>query len=777
MELLDSPSIKRGKKINFKKEISRYIRNWYWILLSMLFCYMAAQVYLRYATPKYLSKTTLIFPESKSKGSAVLSDLQTLGIGLSGNEELQSETTAIVAKPILSKVVEHLNLNVSFFAQGTIKEPEIYPTSAISGKILSVSSLDFSAVSYIVNINSQDTYTLSEGPLLKEKNNFRFGEPVQLPFGKIILFRKKALAVSSPMKVVFRSTNSWVSLLEKQLHVSLPENKGLLMDLTITGTVAKKSEDILNEITRQYNIEGIKDRSQESQNTQNFINDRLAVITQDLSGIENEKENFKRKNEITDLDAQANIALSNSNENTKQIVALTTQLDLVNSIYDISTIEKLLPSNMGLLPLTEKYIAQYNDLLLKRSNTLKQATSQNPSVLQLNKQISDLRILIRQNLQESRNTLEEQIAKLNGRLNEDRKLIDQYPGHEKMFRSIERQQNLKEQLYLYLLQKREENAITLAVKTPKAKILNPAYTSGIVSPNSRQITWASVGAGFLIPILLMFGRYTLDTHIRNRDDLIAQIPNAVVIAEIPFVEKGPVLFEKNHFTMFAESFRFLASNMRYLLKTSTGNGHKGVLLVTSSVKGEGKTTIAINTAINLSGSCKVLLIGADIRNPQLQRYLPSSSLGLTDFLISKDDDARSYIVKNVLYNNLDVLFSGAIAPNPSDLLNLQKFDDMITSLKKDYDYIILDSAPVILVSDTLHLLDTVDLILYAVKSGFTENEMLDFAIEYENNNSNKKIAFVLNGLKPENIRYGNKYGYGYYNGTTKKSFYQNFYKS
>ena len=770
MELIESlPSQK--KSINIKKEIGKYLRNWYWILLSMLVFYIGAKVYLRYLEPQYLSKTTLKFAETKGKAnSSTLSDLQTLGNGLSGNNELQSETSAIIAKPLLAKVVDNLGLNISFYGLGKIKEPELYTSTPLVGKLLSVSADNFSTVNYLISPNGSNGFVLSEGPLLKGKSSFKFGEIVELPFGKIILNKKDSSSRFNAMKIRISSTKRLVSWLEGAVQVNLPENKGLLMDLSLKGTVPAKSEDILNAITKQYTVDEVTDRNAEAQNTQDFINDRLVIITDDLSGIESQKENFKKANQITDLDAQANIALTNSTQNIKDVVAVTTKLDLVNSIFSATSGDKLLPSNMGLSGVTEGYISKYNELVLQRNKSLKQATNANPAIIELNREIGEVKNLVRQNLIETREALQIQLGQLQGQINLDKSKISNYPTQEKVFRSIERQQNLKEQLYLYLLQKREENAITLSVTAPKSKVLNPAYTTGIVYPDYQQITLGALLIGLLLPVVFLYAKFTLDTKVHTKEDITKTISNASVLSEIPFVDEQNTMVEPNDFSVFAESFRILTSNLKYILKAKTGNVKSHVVLITSSVKGEGKTTIAMNTAITLAGSAKVLLVGADIRNPQIQRFIPGTKKGLTDYLISEDTSVDSFIVNSKLSPNLDILFSGAVAPNPNDLLDMPKFDEMIEELKSKYKYIILDSAPVMLVSDTLHLIENSDAILYVVKSDFTENEMLDFAKEFRLNNQIDTMSFILNNVKPENKRYGSKYGYGYYTEENDQNF-------
>ena len=752
------PAVKK-KKLNIKKEVFKYLRYWYWILLSMLLCFVGAKIYLRYTTPQYLSKTSLQFPQSKSKTAESLADLAN---GAGRADELQGEATAIVSKPILAKVVGQLNLNVSFFGVGAIKENELYTSSPLEANIIEVQNPKFSSASYIISPSGNGTYKLSEGPLKGNKDKFQFGQLVSLPFGKVIIKIKKGKKSFEPIKIVFRSTPSLVSSLESQLVVALPPDKGQMMDISFTGPVPAKSEDILNSLTEQYNIEGKKDRNMEAQNTQDFINGRLEIISQDLSGIEGEKEAFKRSNEITDLDTQANLAVNNANSNTNQLIEYATQLDLVNSIYSLTSSERLLPSNMGLSSVTEGYIAKYNDMLLTKNKTLKQATAQNPSVVQLNRDILEMRDLIRQNLVESKATLQLQIAQSKGQLNQNRHKIYMYPTQEKVFRGIERQQNLKEQLYLYLLQKREENAITLAVTAPKAKVINPAYTVGIVKPEKQNILLGALLAGLLLPVVILYAKYVSDTKIYTKDQIQTSVTDALVIAEIPESPKESDLVSANDFSVFAESFRILTSNLKFILKSKESKGQSDVILVTSSVKAEGKTTVAFNTAVTLAGNSKVLLIGADIRNPQLQRFVAGSDKGLTDYLISDDTSVQPYILPSGLNENLDILFSGAMAPNPNDLLEMKKFDEMIESIKHTYRYIVIDSAPVMLVSDTMHLIEIADAILYIVKSNFTDQQMLHFADEFKQTHNLKNIAFILNNVKPENSRYGNKYGYGYY---------------
>ncbi len=772
MELLENFAPK-SKKINVKKQLFRYAKNWYWFLLSLLFFYAIAWVYLRYSQPQYLTKAVLKFQATKnSGGKTALPDFNNLGMmGLSGDQEIQSETAVIVSKPILGNVVRNLHTDVSFYGLGKIKEVELYDEAPLTGKIISLAKpKQFGGATYTITKINNRSFQLSGGSLGKQ-NTFYFDQPFVLPFGTIQISEKPGMMMEQPLKVVFSNIANAVNKLEGAISVVVPEKKGLLMELSMVGSVPDKSERILDELVKQYNQDGIIDKNQEAQNTADFIDKRLQIITNDLTGIENEKESFKKNNQIADLEAQAQLSLQNASENTKQILSLATQLDMVNSIYQVSSSnnDQLLPSNMGLSSGLESVISQYNELVLTRNRTLKQATNANPAVIEMNKEIGQLKGLIRKNLGDARDNLQQSISTLNAQVSNSKSNISKFPSQEKMFRSIERQQNLKEALYLFLLQKREETSIALSVTAPKAKVVNPAYTVGKVKPNNRQTYLAALLAGLLIPLSFFYVKYALDTKVHHKSHLTDAVPNIPVLGEIPYHEKDASLITANDFSVYAESFRILTSNLKFLLKSKDiENG--AVILLTSSVKGEGKTTISMNTAITLSSKNKVIIIGADIRNPQLQRFMSLKTRdGLTNYLISDDQTPKNFIQKSGLSPNLDVLLSGAIAPNPNDLLDMPKFGEMIQQLKKEYDYVVIDTAPVMLVSDTIHIIPHIDVLIYIARAGYTEIEMLEYTEEFRKTNHIKNMALVLNEVVPENSRYGNKYGYAYSYGSEKSN--------
>lgn len=408
-------------------------------------------------------------------------------------------------------------------------------------------------------------------------------------------------------------------------------------------------------------------------------------------------------------------------------------------------------------------ISQYNDLVITRNRTLRQATPSNPAIIEFNKEIASLRSLIQDNLVKSKQSIQMNISCLNAQLNTSKADISKFPTQEKIFRNIDRQQNLKESLYLFLLQKKEETSIAMAVSTAKVRVINPAYTlAGPVAPLAEQILLGSLLGGFLLPVLIMFVLFTLDTKVKSKNDLSTALPEIPVLAEVPSIGKNDSdLIGKNELSLYAESFRILTANVKFILKNPKD---AQVILFTSSVKGEGKTTISINSALALATNKKVLLIGADLRNPQLGRYVPASKAGLSNYLAEAEETAFSkFIFKSQLHENLDILDSGSIPPNPTDLLEDKKMGDLLQRLKPLYNYILIDSAPMMMVSDSFHLLKFSDLLVYVVRSNYTEKELLAYAKSVADDHHVSKMGLVLNDVNKSEMRYGygGKYSYGY----------------
>lgn len=770
----------KEEKLNIRQTVSQYLYKWPWFIVSVLMFVIGAYIYLRYSVPQYQSKTTLKFDKKQNDLSSALSDLDNLGIGLGNADELKSEAAVVSSRPILMQVVQNLNLNVEYYNSGEIKDSQLFSKVPITAKVIAYkNNKKFASSQYTVTGIKGDKFTLkSDG---KTTITGTFNVPVQLNFGTVLLQRDSAIALRSEYKIIFWNPIEKVKKLEKIVQVNLPDEKSMLMDISLIGSLPEKSEAILNEVTRQYNLDGQKDKNLQAENTQKFIDKRLEVITKDLSWVENQKEDFQNRNRIVDLQAQAELALQNTSENTKVLLQQQTQLDLLNSLTAEASKSnnQLMPSNLGLNPSLEQTISQYNSLLISRNKTLKQATNENPSVIEMNREIASLKEIIRDNINEQRVTVQNGIAQLQNQITTSNNVIEKVPGQSKVYRGIERQQNLKEQLFLFLLQKREENAINLSVDVPKAKIVNPAFTEDVpVSPKKDIIFAGALFLGLLIPFAIFYLLFSLDDKIYSRDD-IKERSGLGVLVDIPSIkDKENHLVQKNDFSELAESFRVLVSNLKFVLPVKDS---AKVIMVTSSVKGEGKTLVSVNLALTLANkNGRALLIGSDIRNPQIQRYdsEPTKRKGLTEYLYDDSVDVDDLIHTSTTNPACDVIYAGTIPPNPQELLSNGRYQKLISEMSSQYAYIIIDSAPLMLVSDTLSIADAADATLYVIRSGISRNILVDFANDQVKESKLTNVSFIINDVSKRAGGYGYNYSYGYgYGQNDKKGWWKKMFKS
>ncbi|GEN67392.1 GumC family protein [Chryseobacterium rhizosphaerae] len=758
----------KEEKLNIGQTISKYLYKWPWFIASILLFVSGAYIYLRYSVPKYQSKTTLKFDKKQNDLSSALADLDNLGIGLGNSDELKSEAAVVNSRPILMQVVKNLNLNIEYFNAGEFKDSQLFINAPITAKILTYTKEKFVSSAYTLTDIKGDQFTLHDQK--KKEIVGKFNIPVQLDFGTVIFQRNSSVAIKSEYKVIFWNPIEKVKKLEKTIQVNLPDEKAMLMDISLIGSLPEKSEAILNEVTKQYNLDGQRDKNLQAQNTQEFIDKRLEVITKDLSGVENQKEDFQNRNRIVDLQAQAELALQNTSENTKVLLQQQAQLDLLNSLSTeaVKSNNQLMPSNLGLNPSLEQSISQYNTLVISRNKTLKQATNENPAVIEMNKEIASLKDIIRDNIREQKQSVQTGIAQLQNQITTNKNVIEKVPGQSKIYRGIERQQNLKEQLFLFLLQKREENAINLSVEVPKAKIVNPAFTEDTpVSPKKDIIFPGAFFLGLVIPFAIFYLLFLLDDKIYSRSD-IKERSGLGVLVDIPSLKNNENhLVQKNDFSELAEAFRVLVSNLKFVLPTKES---AKVIMVTSSVKGEGKTLVSVNLALTIANkNGRALLIGSDIRNPQIQRYdsEPVKRKGLTEFLYDDSVNVEDLIHTSHTNPSCDVIYAGAIPPNPQELLSNGRYQKLIDQMSSQYAYIIIDSAPLMLVSDTLSIADTADATLYVVRSAISRNILIDFANDLVRDSKLSNVSFIVNDVSKRAGGYGYNYSYGYGYSQTK----------
>ena len=538
----------------------------------------------------------------------------------------------------------------------------------------------------------------------------------------------------------------------------------------------KKAVDIINKLVEVYNREALDDKNIESRKTIDFIDSRISQIGKDLGTVENEKENFKENNNIVDIATEAGIGLQENSVAKGNQIELENQIELTNTLLNYIRSQRnyqLLPTNVGLNNSNAvSAINNYNALVIQRNTYLQDATVNNPVVVDITKQLNAIKEIIVESLEKGKQGL--LLTRQNYQAEQDKILgrISKIPAQEKQFRIIERQQKIKEGLYMLLLEKRETAAISLAVTADKARIIDTAYSSlKPVAPKKILFLLGATILGLLFPFAFIYAKEIWNDKISTKADIDKLSGNKPMIGEIPSLKKGQgELLSLNDMSPMAEAFRILSTNMNFmLLKSEKGK----VIFVTSSVKGEGKTFVSVNLALVLaSSSKKVVLIGSDIRNPQLQRYAPEmkNAVGLTEYLHDSSVEAKDILQKTSFNPYCDIVYSGIIPPNPTELLTNGRYQLLLEELKNTYDYIVLDTAPLMLVTDSLLIADLADVTLYVTRSGYTEKSLIEFANNMMNEGKIKNFAFVLNDVKEENFGYGNKYGYGY--GTEKKGLIQ-----
>ena len=767
----DFNQIDSEDNFDFKKEFFKYFYFWKYFVGTAIFFLVLAFFCLRYTAKVYDSaaKIKIIDKRESSLELPAASELFS-----NSKINLENEIEVINSYPILSHVAENLSLHTSVISIGDIMESltidypfEIshrLPIDSISETIfrINITNEGFE----ILDFQNDETKYAFNGTSTFNMNH-------DLPF-EISNFDKNKFIneYNEGYYIQFNSIAEVVSLLKKSIEISQVGKESDIIQLGFKSTNTDYAENILNELIHVFNNDGVKDRQLIHKRTIDFVNERYAFLSLELDSIEITKQLYMVDNDLVDFSVNSAISLEQSFKSEENIFSMENQISVTNLLINTldNTELELLPANMGIDNAEiNSLISDYNQTILERKKLVLSAGSNNPSIKQMDNVISDTRSNIIFSLQNHLSQLNSLKSKLSNQFNKYDNQVSNLPEKEKILRSIERNQEIKEALYLFLLQKREEAEVSYAVTEPSIKVVEYAISNKIpISPKSNIIYLGALLLGLLLPFGVLYLMFLFNTKLYSKDDLAELNINAPIIAEIPEIDDTYKLLQSsNERSTLAESFRILSSNLNFIIPKSSEGGK--VILSTSTIKGEGKTFSALNLSLTYSSlNKKVLLIGADLHNPQIHKYLnlDKSISGLTNYLIDSSFDWKGALVKANSDLHCDILLGGAIPPNPAQLMRNGNLDKLLSEARAIYDYILIDSPPSLLVSDTLSIAHLSDVVLFVTRCNHTDKEVLNFVKDTIESGKVKNVGLILNGLGATNsygygYKYSYNYGYGY----------------
>ena len=738
------------------------------------------------STPVYNISATVLIKDDKKGGSAgMLSGLESLGLDgmISSSQNIDNEIEVLRSKTIVKEVVEDLGLYISYADKDEFPSKNLYKTSPVQVS-LTPQEADLLEKPMIVEMTLQPQGSLDVNVKIGDDEYQKHFEKLPAVFptdkGTLAFFLTPDSALSSK-RTSEETTDSekTVRNITAVINKPLAVAKGYCGSMTIeptskTTSVAvislknsnvQRGKDFINKLLEMYNINTNNDKNEVAQKTAEFINERIGIISKELGSTEKDLESFKRGAGITDLTSDAQIALTGSAEYEKKRVENQTQINLLQDLQKYMQNEgyEVLPSNIGLQDLNlAAAINRYNDVLVERKRLLRTSTENNPTIINLDTSISAMKENVQVSLDRVLRGLYITKADLDREANRYSRRISEAPGQEREFVSIARQQEIKAGLYLMLLQKREENAITLAATANNAKIIDEAIADDApVAPRSKITYLIALILGVGIPVGVIYLLELTKFKIEGRAD-VEKLTSAPIVGDIPLTDEkqGAIAVFENQNNLMSETFRNVRTNLQFML----GNGKK-VILVTSTVSGEGKSFISGNLAISLSllGK-KVVIVGLDIRKPGLNKVFNISKReqGITQYLANPEKNLMDLVQLSDVSKNLYILPGGTVPPNPTELLARDGLDKAIETLKKIFDYVILDTAPVGMVTDTLLIGRVADLSVYVCRADYTRKNEYTLINELIDGNKLPNLCTVINGLDLKKRKYGYYYGYGKY---------------
>ena len=762
---------------------SMFVPKWYWFAISLFITLTIAVLYLL-STPPIYTRTAAILVKDNSKSSSstsAMNDFSDLGI-FKSNTNINNELLTLKSPTLMTEVVNRLGLNETFTIRKGLKNVDLYKVSPVT--ITFCDKIEV-PLSFTIKFSSKEAFAISEleisGEDIGETLSAQMGDSIQTSAGIMIVSPTQEFTdvfIGTSIRYVRGSVRAAVDTYSNALVAELGNEDATIINLSINDTSIRKAEDILNTLIEVYNENWIRDKNQIAVSTSQFISDRLGVIESELGHVDENISSYKSEHLLPDVQAASSLYMAQSAENNKELSTLNNQLSTAQYIrreLNTKQLDQTLPANSGIVSANiETQISEYNNLVLDRNRLIANSSEKNPLVKNMASSLQSMQRTIIQSVDNLIVSLNTQIRSLRRQEGATTNRLASNPNQAKYLLSVERQQKVKEELYLYLLQKREENELSQAFTAYNTRLITaPRGSMFPTAPRKMNILLVAFAVGLLVPAVGIFMKENMNTKVRGRKDLEnLSIP---FIGEIPQYsgtkkkwwefkhrkrqDMKIIVVNEGNRNIINEAFRVLRSNMDFM---ASKDNNQHVFVLTSFNPGSGKSFLAINIAISFAiKKKKILVIDGDLRHRTVSSYVDSPNKGLSDYLNNQIEDWKEIIVSYKGYTNLHILPIGTIPPNPTELLEDSKLSMLIETLRPEYDYIFIDCPPVDIVADAQIIEKWADRTIFVVRSGLLDRSMLS---ELENMYTGKRfknLSMILNGTESTGGRYGYRYGYHY----------------
>lgn len=769
------------------------LAKWYWFVISLAILLGAATIYLLKTPPVYTRSASLLIKEDGKRGSGneaagVLGDIDIFRTSTNINDEMLS----MQSPAVMYEVVRRLHLDVNYTTDGRFYDPVIYG----SDNPYEVSFFDLGdaeSASFTLRPDKDGQVKLTDFTRNGEEADgdavTALNDTVQTPVGRLLVNARPGSTAAQQTVFVSRiSLQAATAGYSSRLSVALNDEKSTVVNLTLQDVCTQRAEDVLNTLISVYNENWVKDKNQIAVSTSMFINERLGVIERELGNVDEDISSYKSENLLPDVQAAASMYMAENSETNAKIQTLNTQLSMTRYVRSYltgaSSRNQLLPANSGIENSgIEKQIAEYNTLQLRRNDLVANSSETNPLVVDMDHSLHALRDAIIRTLDNYVTTLNTQLRALQQSARQTTARIAANPSQGKYLLSVERQQKVKESLYLFLLQKREENELSQAFTAYNTRVIMPPSGSmAPTAPAKKNILLIAFVIGLIVPVAVIFLRESMNTRIRGRKDLdaltlpfVGEIPQAATkkkgTSDKKSTENNPIVVHEGSRDIINEAFRVLRTNLEFMTDKEQ---HSNVIVVTSFNPGSGKSFLAMNIAVSLAiKQKKVLVIDGDMRHGSTSAYVGSPQTGLSNYLSGHVNNLKDIIVTDARHANLQFLPVGTIPPNPTELLFSDRLKQLIDTVRSQYDYIFIDCPPIEMVADTQIIEQLADRTLFVVRTGLLERSMLPELQRIYDEKKYKNMALILNGTVGSGGHYGYRYGYryGYHYGYGSGSYY------